>query len=84
MSWYSQWSLSFCLSHQYPICMPLLTHSGYMPRPSHLSWLDHSNYTWRRVQVTKLLIMQYGCETWSHVKGRTQAEGEELFLSSGI
>jgi hypothetical protein len=22
-----------------------------MPRPSHHSWLDHSNYTWRRVQV---------------------------------
>jgi hypothetical protein len=27
-----------------------------MPRPSHPPWLDHSNYTWRRVQVTKLLI----------------------------
>jgi hypothetical protein len=25
----------------------------------HPSWLDHSNYTWRRVQVMKLLIMQY-------------------------
>jgi hypothetical protein len=24
-----------------------------MPRPSHPSWLDHSNYTWRRVQVMK-------------------------------
>jgi hypothetical protein len=22
-----------------------------MPYPSHLLWLDHSNYTWRRVQV---------------------------------
>jgi hypothetical protein len=22
-------------------------------------WLDHSNYTWRRVQVMKLLIMQF-------------------------
>jgi hypothetical protein len=29
-----------------------------MPRPSHLSWLDYSNYTWRRVQVMKLLTMQ--------------------------
>jgi hypothetical protein len=25
--------------------------------PSHPPWLDHSNYTWRRVQVMKLLIM---------------------------
>jgi hypothetical protein len=24
MSWSSYWSLSFCLSHQYPICIPLL------------------------------------------------------------
>jgi hypothetical protein len=33
-SWFSQWSLSFSLSPQYPICMPLLPHSCYMPRPS--------------------------------------------------
>jgi hypothetical protein len=25
------WSLSFWLSHQYPICIPLLPHSCYMP-----------------------------------------------------
>jgi hypothetical protein len=30
-----------------------------MPRPSHPSWLDYSNYSWRRVQVMKLLIMQF-------------------------
>jgi hypothetical protein len=29
-----------------------------MPCPSHPPWLDHSNYTWRRVQVMKLLIKQ--------------------------
>jgi hypothetical protein len=45
----SQWSLSFWLSQQYPISVPLMLHSCYMPRPSHPSWLDHSNYTWRRV-----------------------------------
>jgi hypothetical protein len=27
--------------------------------PSHPPWLDHSNYSWRRVQVMKLLIMQF-------------------------
>jgi hypothetical protein len=28
-----------------------------MPCPSHPPWLDHSNYTWRRVQVMKLDIL---------------------------
>jgi hypothetical protein len=28
----------------------------YMPYPSHLPWLDHSNYIWWRVQVMKLLL----------------------------
>jgi hypothetical protein len=32
-------------------------HSCYLPCPSHPCWRDHSNYTWRRVQVMKLLIM---------------------------
>jgi hypothetical protein len=31
-------SLYFLLYHQYPICIPLLPHSCYMPRPSHSSW----------------------------------------------
>jgi hypothetical protein len=34
-------------------------HSCYMSCPSHLPRLDHSNYTWRWVQVMKLLIMQF-------------------------
>jgi hypothetical protein len=45
-----QWCRSFWLSHQYPICIPLLPHSCYMTHPSHSSWLDHSNCTWRRVR----------------------------------
>jgi hypothetical protein len=28
-------------------------HSYFMSCPSHSPWLDHSNYTWRRVQVMK-------------------------------
>jgi hypothetical protein len=31
-SWSSQWSLSFWLSHHYPLCIPLLPHSCYMPQ----------------------------------------------------
>jgi hypothetical protein len=30
-----------------------------MTRPSHPPRLDYSNYTWRRVQITKLLVMQF-------------------------
>jgi hypothetical protein len=32
------------------------SHSCRMPCPSDPPWLDHSNYTWRRVQVMKLLV----------------------------
>jgi hypothetical protein len=39
-------------------------HSCYIPYPS-LPWLDYSNYTWRRVQVMKLLIIQC-CPTSCH------------------
>jgi hypothetical protein len=30
-----------------------------MPRPSHHPRLDYSNYIWSRVQITKLLVMQF-------------------------
>jgi hypothetical protein len=50
---------SFWLSHQNPICIPLLSHAAYMPCPSHPPWLDLSNYIWRRVQVMKLLFYNF-------------------------
>jgi hypothetical protein len=31
----------------------------HMPCPSHPSRLDHSNYTWRTIQITNLLVMQF-------------------------
>jgi hypothetical protein len=34
-------------------------HSCYMPCSFHPTWVDYSNYIWRRVQVMKLLIMQF-------------------------
>jgi hypothetical protein len=43
MSWSSQWSLSFWLYHHYPICIPILPHSCYMPHPSHTSDCTHYN-----------------------------------------
>jgi hypothetical protein len=54
-SWSFQWSLSFRLSRQYPICIPLLPPSCYMPCPSHPPWLDNSNLT-RRPPVTSSLF----------------------------
>jgi hypothetical protein len=57
--WSSQWSLSVWLSHQYPISIPLLSHSCYMPCTSYHHWLENFNYTWRKVQVMKLFIMQF-------------------------
>jgi hypothetical protein len=53
MFWSSQWFHSFWLSQKYPIQITVLPHSCYMPWPSHPSWLEHSNYTWRRVPVTR-------------------------------
>jgi hypothetical protein len=55
----SQWTVSFWFSHQYPSCIPLQPHACYMPCLSHPPRLHHSDYTWRSVQVMKLLIMQY-------------------------
>jgi hypothetical protein len=50
----------------FPLAIPPITymhfsfpHSGYMPRPLRPPWLDFSNYTWRRVKITKLLVMQF-------------------------
>jgi hypothetical protein len=54
MSWSSWWSLSFWLSHQYPIYIPLLRNSCYVPCQSHPR-LNHSNYTWRSSSLCSFL-----------------------------
>jgi hypothetical protein len=48
-SWSSWWSHYFWLSHQYPMCIPFLSHSCYITLSQ--SWLDHSNYTWQSIQL---------------------------------
>jgi hypothetical protein len=69
-AWSSQWSPSFWLSHQYPICIP--------PPP-------HSYYTWRRVQVMKLLIMQFCPRTESSSRKKTDWLVQEVvYLGSTI
>jgi hypothetical protein len=49
--------VSFLLAFTPISYMQSSAHSCYMPRPSHPSWRDYFNYTWRRVQVMKLLII---------------------------
>jgi hypothetical protein len=34
-------------------------HSRYMPRPPHLPRFDTCNYTWRKVQITQLLVCSF-------------------------
>jgi hypothetical protein len=80
-SWSSQWFLSFWHSHQYPACILLLPHSCYMPCPSYPPSLDHSNYTCRRVQVMKLLIIQFS-PTSCHFSSLTDINGEKDILST--
>jgi hypothetical protein len=51
----------------FPINVPYIflfsPHSCYMPCPSHPPWLDHCHFVWRKVQVMKLLIMQFSLFT---------------------
>jgi hypothetical protein len=55
--------VSFLLTFPLISCMHSSSpQSCYMPCPSHSPWLDHSNYTWRRVHVrsqTAFLKMPY-------------------------
>jgi hypothetical protein len=42
-----------------------------MTRPAHPPRLDYSNYTWRRVQITKILVIQ--CSPFSPYKNQQQS-----------
>jgi hypothetical protein len=52
-----------------------------MPRPSH-SWLDRSNYTWRRLQVMKPLIMQFSSTSCHFIPPRSRYSPQYPVLSS--
>jgi hypothetical protein len=57
----------------------LFSHACYMPCPSHL---HHSNYTWRRVQVMKLLIMQFSPTSCHFIPLRTNYSPQHLFSNT--
>jgi hypothetical protein len=54
-------------------------HSCYMPRPSHPPWLHHSTFTERRVQTTKLLVMQFSPPSRHFIPHRSKYSLSNLF-----
>ena len=42
----SMWSLSLRFPHQIPVRNSPVSHTCYIPRPSHSSWFDNPNNTW--------------------------------------
>jgi hypothetical protein len=55
-----------------------------MPCPSHPPWLDHSNYTWRTIQVMKLLIMQFSPTTYHFIPLRLKYSPQHPVLRHPI
>jgi hypothetical protein len=51
-----------------------------MARPFHPPRLDHSNYTWRRVQITKLLVMQCSPPSRHFIPLRSKYSAEQPVL----
>jgi len=44
--------------HQNPVRTAPVSHTCYMPCPSHSSWFDHPSNTWRKLGTKKFPIMQ--------------------------
>jgi hypothetical protein len=48
--------------------------------PTSCSWLDHSNHTWRKVQVMKLLIMQFPSTSRQYISLRPKHSSQHSIL----
>jgi hypothetical protein len=82
--------ISFLLTFPPISCMHYSsTHSCYMPNESHPPWLDNSNYTLRRVQIMKPLIMQFSPNSCHFISLRSKYSPQHpvlkhpMFLSLG-
>jgi hypothetical protein len=71
----SEWSLPLRFSDKNFVRTSHFTHAYYMPRPSHLPWLDQSNSIWWTVQTMKLLVMQT-----SPISCQSSLSGPNIFL----
>jgi hypothetical protein len=58
--------------------LPLLPPSCYVPCPSHAPWLHDPNCTWWRVQVMKLLIMQFSLTSCHFIPLQSQYSPQHL------
>jgi hypothetical protein len=61
--WSSQWSPAFGPPNQNPVSTSPLLHACHMSKPPHPPWFNHPNNIRRRIQVMKLIIMQFS--PWS-------------------
>jgi hypothetical protein len=52
-----------------------------MPCPSHPPWLDHSNYTWRALQVMKFLIMHFSPTSYHFIALRSKCSPQTPLMS---
>jgi hypothetical protein len=51
------------------------------PLPFHPLLLDHSNYTWRRAQITKLLVMQFFTSSLYFIPRRSEYSPQHPVLT---
>jgi len=56
---FTKWSGPFRYFHQNVVYISVPSHSRCMFRPSHVHWLNRLNKIWRKIQITKLLIIKY-------------------------
>jgi hypothetical protein len=73
-------SSSYCPLSPVTNTSPSYTHSCYMPSPFHLPRLNHYIYTWQRVQITKLLIMQFSPSSRHSITLRSKYSPQHIVL----
>jgi hypothetical protein len=56
--WFSEWSLSFGLSHQNFVQFSRISHACHIPFPPHSPWFELNNNMWGWLHIMNLLIEQ--------------------------